>query len=79
MMEQEQHHGWIEISSEVGRGTTFRVYFRGYSAHTSGRCMFPEEGTHFLQKPYKPRELAEAVRACLDHRGARPLGGSPPS
>lgn len=23
----EQHHGWIEVDSAVGRGTTFRVYF----------------------------------------------------
>src|SRR5205823_993343 len=22
-----QHHGWITVESEVGRGTTFRAYF----------------------------------------------------
>ncbi len=55
------------------------IYTSGYSAHSGGKGMFPEEGTDFLQKPYKPWELAEAVRACLDTRGARLLGGSPPS
>ena len=23
----EQHHGWIEVQSDVGRGTVFRIYF----------------------------------------------------
>src|ERR1017187_4450093 len=22
----EQHHGWVEVSSEIGQGTTFRIY-----------------------------------------------------
>lgn len=38
----------------------------GYSAEIAGRELQLSEGEHFLQKPFTPRELLEAVRRSLD-------------
>jgi CheY-like chemotaxis protein len=33
----KSHHGFVEVSSEVGKGTTFRVFFPATSLPDSGR------------------------------------------
>jgi len=42
------------------------IYSSGYSLAVVGRDMVLQEGLNFLQKPYHPRKLAQAVRECLD-------------
>jgi len=42
------------------------IYSSGYSLDVVGANMVLQEGLNFLQKPYHPRKLAQAVRDCLD-------------
>lgn len=42
------------------------IYSSGYSLAVVGRDMVLQEGLNFLQKPYHPRKLAQAIRECLD-------------
>ncbi len=42
------------------------IYSSGYSLAVVGTDMVLREGLNFLQKPYNPRKLAQAVRDCLD-------------
>ena len=42
------------------------MYTSGYSLAVVGANMVLKEGLNFLQKPYHPRKLAQAVRDCLD-------------
>ncbi len=42
------------------------IYCSGYSLAMVGADMVLQEGLNFLQKPYHPRKLAQAVRDCLD-------------
>ena len=38
----------------------------GYSLDLAQRNFDAPEGMRFLQKPFKPQSLAQAVRECLD-------------
>ncbi|MEO7298467.1 MAG: PAS domain S-box protein [Verrucomicrobiota bacterium] len=42
------------------------IYTSGYSADIVGKDFVLKEGLNFLQKPYHPDKLAQAVRDCLD-------------
>ncbi len=42
------------------------MYASGYSRSAVGTDMVLKEGLNFLQKPFHPRKLAQAVRDCLD-------------
>jgi two-component system cell cycle sensor histidine kinase/response regulator CckA len=42
------------------------IFTSGYSADVVGRDWVLRRGLHYVQKPYQPRELAQAVRQCLD-------------
>jgi PAS domain S-box-containing protein len=42
------------------------IYSSGYSLAVVGSDMVLQEGLNFLQKPYNPRRLAQAIRDCLD-------------
>ncbi|MDB6018034.1 MAG: multi-sensor hybrid histidine kinase [Pedosphaera sp.] len=44
------------------------IYSSGYSLAVVGSDMVLQEGLNFLQKPYHPRKLAQAVRDCLDDK-----------
>ena len=48
------------------RPTLKVIYSSGYSLAVVGTDMVLQEGINFLQKPYHPRKLAQAVRDCLD-------------
>jgi CheY-like chemotaxis protein len=45
------------------------IYSSGYSLAVVGKDMVLQDGINFLQKPYHPRKLAQAVRDCLDAKG----------
>ncbi|MDB6021233.1 MAG: multi-sensor hybrid histidine kinase, partial [Pedosphaera sp.] len=45
------------------------IYSSGYSLAVVGKDMVMQEGLNFLQKPYSPRKLAQAIRDCLDGDG----------
>jgi len=40
-----QHHGWVEVESAVGQGTTFRVFLPVLQAPTAPRLQTSEDGT----------------------------------
>ncbi len=42
------------------------IFTSGYSADTVGREWMRRRGLNYVQKPYHPRDLAMAVRDCLD-------------
>jgi CheY-like chemotaxis protein len=42
------------------------LYISGSRLDELEQEIAPQAVTHFLQKPYTPRQLAEAVRTCLD-------------
>jgi two-component system cell cycle sensor histidine kinase/response regulator CckA len=42
------------------------IYSSGYSLAVVGTDMVLREGINFVQKPYNPRKLAQAIRDCLD-------------
>ncbi|MEW6304586.1 MAG: ATP-binding protein [Verrucomicrobiota bacterium] len=42
------------------------LYMSGYSSDVLGKDYVLEEDTNFLQKPFQPHGLAQAVRGCLD-------------
>jgi CheY-like chemotaxis protein len=42
------------------------IYTSGYSVDSSQTALRPREMARFLQKPYHPQILAQAVRECLD-------------
>ena len=50
------------------------VFSSGYSQETLDPVRQECPGTAFLQKPYRPDDLARVVRECLDHEAASPSG-----
>ncbi len=44
------------------------IYTSGYSSETTSQEPALVEGANFLQKPYLPKKLAQAVRDCLDRK-----------
>jgi two-component system cell cycle sensor histidine kinase/response regulator CckA len=43
------------------------IFTSGYSEEIVGKSCTLEEGINFLQKPYNPERIAQAVRKCLDN------------
>jgi two-component system cell cycle sensor histidine kinase/response regulator CckA len=57
-----------ELAEELrGEDAELKVIFMsGYSADAVGKDFISQPGFQYLQKPYDPRKLAQAVRECLD-------------
>jgi nitrogen-specific signal transduction histidine kinase len=73
----KQHQGWIELNSEVGKGTTFRIYFPIDLAANQ------VEPTPAVTRPAKDNEtvlvvedeeaVGQIVQSCLQQHGYRVL------
>ena len=73
-----QHKGWIEVESEVVKGTTFRVFFPATTKEMAARTAMGKPPTFrgcetilfvdtvYLQKPYQIEMMSKTVRECLD-------------
>jgi PAS domain S-box len=79
----KQHEGWIEVSSEVGRGSQFRIYLPASDARAGNRAAVPF--TQSLAEPGKGEtilvvedEVAVRELACsaLEKRGYQVLKAS---
>jgi two-component system, cell cycle sensor histidine kinase and response regulator CckA len=44
------------------------IYMSGYAGDTAGRGLDLREGVNFLQKPFSPSQLVQAVRQSLDQK-----------
>jgi signal transduction histidine kinase/FixJ family two-component response regulator len=62
----KQHHGWIEVESEVGAGTKFKVYFPAVD-------MAPDSATEFITKPEPIRGGRESLLIVEDEPGLREI------
>ena len=72
----KQHHGWIEIQSEIGKGTTFHIFLPA----TATAPVEPEQfdtqfrargGTETILVVEDERELREMVTRTLNRHGYR--------
>jgi two-component system, cell cycle sensor histidine kinase and response regulator CckA len=72
----EQHHGWIDVSSEIGRGTTFEIYVpalretRRPVPHETSSSRFPR-GTESILLVEDDAAVRRLTRASLEHCGYR--------
>jgi two-component system, cell cycle sensor histidine kinase and response regulator CckA len=72
----QQHDGWVNVESEVGRGTTFRVYFprlatelsEALSGKTGSQVRGGHEGILLVEDELAVREIAEVVLIGLGYR-----------
>ena len=63
----EQHHGWIEVTSEIGRGSTFKVFF----PVNEEAALLPE--TPVATEPAAERGAGEVVLLVEDEPGVRKM------
>lgn len=61
----------VEVAASVARiRPGIQVFFMsGYADQDLVRQGLLEPGTHFLQKPFTPQELAGRIRSILDRKG----------
>ena len=74
----KQHHGWIEVKSEPGRGTTFRVYLPAITQPSAPQAIpaappKPRGGTETILITEDELALRTGVGALLKHCGYRVL------
>ena len=76
----KQHEGWIELSSEVGKGTTFKIYFAaetaGSAAPTNGalRQAVPDKASNQTVLVVEDEEaVGQIVQSSLQEHGYRVL------
>jgi PAS domain S-box-containing protein len=63
----------LDLGRELaGEKPSLRViYTSGYSAAVVGKDCVLQQGINYLQKPCLPRDVAKAIRECLDQPAAR--------
>jgi signal transduction histidine kinase/CheY-like chemotaxis protein len=77
----KQHEGWIEVESEVGRGTTFSVFFPAGREGASAAPVLPEtapasgklEGTETILVVEDEDDLRDMALLILDSYGYKSL------
>jgi PAS domain S-box-containing protein len=73
----EQHQGWVSVASEVGSGTTFRVYFPRVAERAGERARQaeakPARGNETILFVEDDMHVRPAVRAALAKLGYRVL------
>ena len=71
----KQHQGWIEVESEVGRGTTFKVFLpvstRGSGASRSAPAFDSPGGSETILLVEDEPALRELVQEILSQKGYR--------
>jgi CheY-like chemotaxis protein len=76
----QQHHGWIDVASQVGAGTTFSVYLPAVSRDSAVTPESVEEprlprGTETILLVEDEAAVRELTRICLEHCGYRVHAG----
>ncbi len=72
----KQHEGWVEVESELGKGTTFHIYFPGTSApmadlEQADTQFHARKGTETILVVEDERDLREIVTRTLNLNGYR--------
>ena len=72
----KQHEGWIEVKSEVGKGTTFKIFFPSEKAAIAPEPASPDpivDGQTTILVVEDEAFVAELVRNVLEEKGYRIL------
>jgi PAS domain S-box-containing protein len=72
----KQHHGWIEVESELGQGATFHIYFPATTAQpvvteTGDTQLAVRGGTETILVVEDERDLREIITRTLNRHGYR--------
>jgi PAS domain S-box-containing protein len=74
----KQHHGWIEVESELGKGTTFRIFLpatiavpKPVAAQSSDTQLLSRGGTETILVVEDERDLREIITRTLIRQGYR--------
>ena len=72
----KQHHGWVEVDSQLGQGTTFRIYFPVTTAPAVDPEQFDSQfrargGDETILVVEDERDLREIITRTLNRHGYR--------
>ena len=72
----KQHHGWVEVESELGTGTTFQIYFPAAvglpaAPEPTDTQFFVSGGTETILVVEDERDLREIITRTLNRHGYR--------
>jgi CheY-like chemotaxis protein len=76
----KQHQGWVEVESEVGRGTTFKVFFPVSTRAVNGATLAPPApvvgGDETVLVIEDEPALRELVQEILEQKGYRVIAAT---